>query len=96
MSESGVQFGSNGLDQQSTLLRNIRMLSSLMDEAQALGQEQFANELSSLRSDLMVVAGMSSSYDSRDPETVRRDLYENGEQRIQELIERAGKIKIIG
>lgn len=92
MSESSVQMSSSGLDRQSTLLRNIRMLSSLMDEAEAIGQAEFARELSNLRSDLMVVAGMSSSYDPRDPETVRIELYEHGEKRIQELIERAGKI----
>lgn len=91
MSESDVQM-SAGLDYQSTLLRNIRMLSSLMDEAEAIGQEEFASELSSLRSDLMVVAGMSSSYDPRDAETVRRELFEHGEKRIKELIEQAGKI----
>lgn len=92
MSDSDVQYSSEGLDRQSTLLRNIRMLSSIMEEAEALGQGEVASELSGLRSDLLVVAGMSSTYDPRDPEVVRQELYEHGNQRIQELIEQIGKI----
>lgn len=82
-----------GLDPHTTLLRNIRTLSRIMEELEAVGYEDFSREISSLRSDLMAVAGMSSGYDPRDPETVRKDLYENGEKRIQGLIEQAGKIK---
>ncbi|MCH2547949.1 MAG: hypothetical protein MK052_10125 [Alphaproteobacteria bacterium] len=93
MAEGEVHMSSNGLDRQSTLLRNIRMISSIMEEVEAAGYEDFANDLSSLRSDLLVVAGMSSSYDPRDPEAVRRDLYENGDERIRDLIERANEIK---
>jgi hypothetical protein len=39
-----------------------------------------------------MVAGMSTNYDSRDPDAVRRDLFENGEKRIRDLIEMAGSI----
>lgn len=81
-----------GMDRQSTLLHNIRMLSSLMETIENAGYEEFARELAGLRSDLLMVAGMSTNYDSRDPDAVRRDLFENGEKRIRDLIEMAGSI----
>lgn len=93
MSEGYVQAGTPEVDRQSALLRNIRLLSIVMEELEAAGYVDYAREISGLRSDMMVVAGMSSGYDTRDPEAVRKDFYENGEKRIQELIEQAGKIK---
>lgn len=92
MGENNWQSHNGGLDPHTTLLRNIRTLSRIMEELEAAGYEDFAREISSLRSDLLAVAGMSSGYDSRDPEAVKRDLYENGGQRILGLIEQAGRI----
>lgn len=93
MSESSAQVIKGGVDSQSALLQNIRQLSGVMEAAQSAGHEDLAGGVSGVRSDLMNIAGMSSSYDPRPTNDVKRDFFEQGEGRMQALIQDAGKIK---
>jgi hypothetical protein len=92
MVENSVKMSSQGIDVQSTLLRNIRDVSSLMEAAEAAGHPDFSSNLSGLRTDLMALAGMSNGYDSRDPQQVQAEFHANGANRIQNLMQEAGAL----
>lgn len=92
MSEHSAQVIQGGADPQSTLLHNIRQLSGVMEAAQNAGHEGFAGGVSGLRSDLMNIAGMSSGYDPRSPEDVKRDFYAQGPNRIEALVQEASSL----
>lgn len=92
MSESNAQVVRSGVDPQSVLLQNIRQLSGVMEAAQSAGHESFAGSVSGLRSDLMNIAGMSSGYDPRPSTDVKNDLHQQGESRIQALVEQANSL----
>lgn len=92
MVESSVDMNSNGLDPQSKLFDNIKSLSSMMGEAENAGHSEFSSKLSDVRSDLMLIAGISSEYDSRNPEAVRNDFHAHGAERIQQLMQEASRV----